>query len=72
MYSQGDVSVSISKYFTFVYPELNPYSTEVTIFGDEVYDAPTGSQAANAGVMVVTVVAALMLFYVARKQRWIR
>jgi hypothetical protein len=71
-YSRGDVSVSYSKYFTVAYPELNPYSTNMTVFGDEVYEQPTGIEAANAGVMVVAVAASLIIFYVARKKRWLR
>jgi hypothetical protein len=71
-HSQNDVSPSASKVFTLVYPVLNPYAADVSIYGDSVYDQPTGSEAANAGVMVVTVAAALILFYVARKKRWLR
>ncbi|KYK29057.1 MAG: hypothetical protein AYK23_01735, partial [Candidatus Proteinoplasmatales archaeon SG8-5] len=71
-YSNGDVSESTSRYFTIAYPELNPYSSNMTVFGDDVHDAPTGSEAANAGVMVVAVAATLIIFYVARKKRWLR
>jgi len=71
-YSQLDGSVTDSHHLVFNYPEIKIYKTNVTVTGDSVYDAPSGSQATNAGVMALTVASALLLFYVARKQRWIR
>jgi hypothetical protein len=65
-------SAHASKYLVIRYPELNTHTYNETITGEGVYMQPSGSQMINASVMGVTVATALVLFYVARKKRWIR
>jgi uncharacterized membrane protein len=70
-YSQIGPAYS-SKYIVIRYPELKAHTYNETVIGEGVFMQPSGSQMINASIMGATVATALVLFYVARKKRWIR
>jgi dolichyl-diphosphooligosaccharide--protein glycosyltransferase len=71
-YSQHDNNVITSEYIVLKYPELQITSQNLTISGMEISSEPTGDQLTNTGVMIASVASALLIFYYARKKRWIR
>lgn len=71
-YSQGDSASMDSQYIIVKYPTLQAGSSNLTVTGLEVSEQASGEQLTNISVMVISVVAALGLFYYARKRRWIR
>ena len=71
-YSESGSSAPTSQYIILRYPELQIYTDNVTIIGEEVSTIAAGDEMTNAGVMVMSVSVALGLFYYARKKRWIR
>ena len=71
-FSLEDSTTTAYEYLLVRYPVLEIYDTNVTITGEGIHEVPTGSEITNAGVMAVSVTGALVLFYVARKKRWIR
>jgi asparagine N-glycosylation enzyme membrane subunit Stt3 len=71
-YSQIDESAISSNYIVLKYPVLELSSTNVTITGNHVSETVSGDQLTNTGVMVISVASALIIFYYARKKRWIR
>lgn len=71
-FSQIDGYAITSHHIIMKYPELQIFTDNVTVVGDEISSAAVGESVTNAGVMVVSVTVALGLFYYARKKRWIR
>jgi hypothetical protein len=71
-YSQTDESVISSNYIILKYPEIQVSSNNLTVTGNGVSKIVSGDQLTNAGVMVISVASALLIFYYARKKRWIR
>ena len=71
-YSQNDENSISSSYIILKYPELQVSEANLTVVGIGVSESVSGDQITNAGVMVISVASALMLFYYARRKRWIR
>jgi dolichyl-diphosphooligosaccharide--protein glycosyltransferase len=71
-YSQMDNSVLFTNNLIFRYPSLQISSNNLTTTGIGVSEVQSGEQITNVGVMAVSVAAALVIFYYARKKRWIR
>jgi len=71
-FSQDSRNTISSEYIIVRYPEVQIYSENVTIAGDEVSTVVQGDELTNMSVMVISVTVALGLFYYARKKRWIR
>ncbi len=70
-YSQADPTFVSSSYIVLKYPEIQVASQNLTATGVEV-SSDAGNQLTNAGVMVASVACALLIFYYARRKRWIR
>ncbi len=70
--SQTDGYAITSHHIIMKYPELQIFTDNVTVVGDEISSVAVGESVTNAGVMVASVTVALGLFYYARKKRWIR
>ncbi|HAX95938.1 MAG TPA: hypothetical protein DCY35_05375, partial [Prolixibacteraceae bacterium] len=71
-YSQYDNNAMFSEYIVLKYPELQVTSQNLTISGFEISSEPMGDQLTNTGVMIAAVASALLIFYYARKRRWVR
>jgi dolichyl-diphosphooligosaccharide--protein glycosyltransferase len=71
-YSQIDNAFITSNNIILQYPILQMSSDNLTAAGLGVSEAQSGDQLVNVGVMVASVSAALLIFYFARKKRWIR
>jgi len=70
-YSQNNPNIVSSGYIVLKYPELQMSLQNMTVSGAEI-SSGSGNQLTNAGVMIASVASALLIFYYARKRRWIR
>ncbi|MBU4144517.1 MAG: carboxypeptidase regulatory-like domain-containing protein [Candidatus Thermoplasmatota archaeon] len=71
-YSQIDGTAIASNNILVKYPELQLSGDNLVTTGIGITEVQSGDQLMNAGIMAISVASALLLFYYARKKRWVR